>query len=129
LKPMDKMDVYLDFTHNYFKDAGQVSDSINHIGFEVAYVPTRRFGLNFRYTYSKWNDLKDVLARNPDAYKSYHNLFAEARFLGTSNDEFVLQYGESGLTPLSIITFDPYGGSYPVLQTQHIVRMYYRRRF
>jgi len=30
---------------------------------------------------------------------------------------------------LASIVFDPYGGSLSVLDTQHIVRLFYRRKF
>lgn len=128
-EPLDNLDLYLDYTRNSFKSAGLIDDNINHIGLEAAYTPTKKLGFYLRYTFSRWNDLTLMTQSASHYYLSHHNVFTEFRYLPSADDEFVLQYGESGRSPLAIIKYDPFGGSLATLDTQHIVRMYYRRKF
>lgn len=129
LDPTEDLEIYLDYTRNEFKSAGQIDDNMNHVGIEVSYVPTKKFGLFFRYTYSRWNDINRMLSGFDKIYLGHHNFFTEFRYSPTPDDEFAFQYGESGISPTAITTFDPFGGSLATLATRHIVRMYYRRRF
>lgn len=128
-EPLENLDIYLDYTRNEFKSAGLIDDNINHMGLEVAYTPTKKFGLYLRYTYSRWNDLTLMTQGASHYYLGHHNFYSEFRYLPSEDDELVLGYGESGRSPLAIVTFDPFGGSIATLDTQHIVRMYYRRKF
>jgi hypothetical protein len=123
------MEIYLDYTRNEFKSAGQIDDNINHVGLEFSYLPTKQVGMYFRYTYSRWNDINRMLDGYDKIYLSHHNFFTEFRYLPTADDEFVMQYGESGRSPVSVINFDPFGGSLATLDTCHILRLYYRRKF
>lgn len=127
--PTQNTEIYLDYTRNEFKSAGQIDDNINHIGCEFAYQMSKKLGFFFRYTYSHWNDINKMLAGDTEVYFGHHNFFTEFRYSPTSDDEFSLQYGESGITPVGTITFDPFGGSLATLDTQHIVRAYYRKKF
>ena len=129
LNPADKMEIYLDYTRNEFKSAGQIDDNINHVGLEFSYLPTEKVGMYLRYTYSRWNDINRMLDGYDKIYLSHHNFFTEFRYLPTADDELVMQYGESGRSPVSVINFDPFGGSLATLDTCHIVRFYYRRKF
>lgn len=129
IEPADNLNIYLDYTRNIFKSAGQIDDNMNHVGLEVSYLPTKKFGFFFKYTYSRWNDINRMLASQDKIYIGHHNLFSEFRWFPSADDEFVLQYGESGLTPIATVSYDPYGGSQATLDTRHIVRMYYRRNF
>lgn len=129
LNPLENLEIYLDYTRNEFKSAGQIDDNINHIGLEVGYTPTKKLGLYTRYTYSRWNDLTLMRQGYSDYYLGHHSFFGELRYLPTSDDEFILQYGDSGRSPIAIINFDPYGGSLSTLDTRHIFRIYYRRKF
>jgi hypothetical protein len=130
INPIENMEIYIDYTRNEFKSAGQIDDNINHIGFETSYMPTKKIGLNFKYTYSRWNDLTRMLTGAYDKiYLGHHNVFVEFRYFPSQYDELVLQYGESGRAPIATVAFDPFGGGSPVLDTQHIVRGYYRRKF
>lgn len=128
-EPTQKMDICLDYTRNEFKSAGLIDDNINHIGLELAYTPVKKLGFFLRYTYSRWNDLNLMLQPTDHYYLGHHNFYSEFRFTPSEDDEFVLQYGESGRSPLAIIKYDPFGGSLATLDTQHITRIYYRRRF
>jgi hypothetical protein len=129
LEPVDNLDIYLDYTRNEFKSAGQIDDNINHIGFEASYMPTKELAFYFRYAFSRWNDVNRMNSGLSKIYLSHHNFFTELRYLPTSEDEFVLQYGESGRSPIAIVTFDPFGGSLATLDTRHILRLYYRKKF
>jgi len=128
LTPADKLDIYLDYTRNEFELAGQNSDNMNHVGLELAYMPTKKLGMLFKYTYSRWKDL-DRLQAGVTKPVGHHNFFSELRYLMTGEDEFILQYGEGNTSPIGNIDFDPYGGSLLTIDTQHIIRAYYRRKF
>lgn len=129
LNPLENLEIYLDYTRNEFKSAGQIDDNMNHIGFEVSYAPTKKIGFYTRYTYSRWNDLTLMTQGYSKYYLGHHNFFGEFRYFPSKDDEFVMQYGESGRSPIATITFDPFGTALPTLDTQHIFRIYYRRKF
>ncbi len=129
VNPMENLEIYLDYTRNEFKSAGQIDDNINHIGLEVSYLPTKKIGLAFKYTYSKWNDLTLMQQGYSGYYLGHHNVFTEFRYMPSLDSEFVMQYGESGTTALATAFVDPFGSSLPTLNTQHIFRLFYRKKF
>ncbi|MCU0665974.1 MAG: hypothetical protein MUF05_02640 [Candidatus Omnitrophica bacterium] len=129
LKPSDQMQIYLDYTRNEFKSAGGIDNNINHIGMELAYLPTKKLNFFLRYTYSRWNDVNRMLDGENKVYLGHHNFFAEARYAASIDDELIMQYGDGGITPSAIKSYDPFSGGYSVLDTRHIVRLYYRRKF
>lgn len=129
VNPIEKMQVYLDYTRNEFKSAGQIDNNINHVGMEVAYTPVKKIGIFFRYTYSRWNDISRMLTGYDKIYLGHHNFFTEFRYLPSDDDELTFQYGESGISPIATTTYDPFGGSIATLDTRHIIRIYYRRKF
>jgi len=128
--PLQNMEIYLDYTRNEFETASLISDNMNHVGFEVAYMPTKKMGMILKYTYSRSKDI-DRLQSGLTSPVGHHNFFSEFRYLPTRDDELILEYGTgevaSSITNLS--SNDPYGGSLLTLDTQHIFRAYYRRRF
>ena len=128
MQPISNMDIYLDYTRNIFESAGQNSDGMNHVGFEMAYMPAKKFGMALKYTYSRWQDTDRLVAGNTSPL-GHHNFFGEFRYLPSVDDELILQYGEGNTSPVGNITFDPYGGSLLSIDTQHIFRAYYRRKF
>jgi len=127
--PFEKLEFYLDYTRNEFKGSGQIDDNMNHIGFEASYRPSEKIGIYLRYAYSRWNDINRMLSGLEKIYLGHHNLFAEFKYLPTPDDEFIMQYGESGRSPIATIVNDPFGGSLLTLDTRHILRAYYRRKF
>ncbi|MDD5653841.1 MAG: hypothetical protein PHT31_06775, partial [Candidatus Omnitrophica bacterium] len=129
LTPLEHLDIYLDYTRNEFKSAGQIDDNMNHVGFEANYSPTKKMAIYFRYSYSRWNDLERMLEGFDKIYLGHHNFFAEFKYMPSPDDELALQYGESGRSPIATVSYDPFGGSQATLDTQHIVRAYYRKRF
>jgi hypothetical protein len=128
IQPLCNMDIYLDYTRNEFESAGQNSDSMNHVGIEMTYMPCEKIGLVLKYTYSRWQDTDRLVAglTNP---LGHHNFFSEFRYLPSKNDELILQYGEGNTSTIGNLTQDPYGGSALTIDTAHIFRAYYRRRF
>lgn len=129
LTPVKDLEIYLDYTRNEFKSAGQIDDNINHIGFEASYLPFKKLGVYFKYVYSRWNDLTLMTQGYSKYYLSHHNFFTELRYLPDDFDEFVFQYGEAGRSNVSTTYTDPFSSGLPVLDTQHIFRVYYRRKF
>jgi len=127
--PIEKLEVYLDYTRNEFEKAGQISDGMNHFGAEIGWLPTAKSGLYLRYTYSLWQDLADV-QRGLTKTSGHHNLFAALRYLMSKDDEFILEYGVSPNYPITeLVSNDPFGGSLATIDTQHIIRFFYRRKF
>ncbi|MDD3984014.1 MAG: tetratricopeptide repeat protein [Candidatus Omnitrophica bacterium] len=126
--PAENMEIYLDYTRNQYGIAGPISSDMNHVGLEFAYLPWKKLGFYTRYVYSRWKDL-DRLRQGISKTVGHHNFFSEVRYMNSSVDELVLQFGECGRTVLASIVFDPYGGSLSALDTQHIVRLFYRRKF
>ncbi|MBU0503491.1 MAG: tetratricopeptide repeat protein [Candidatus Omnitrophica bacterium] len=128
LNPMDNMEIYLDYTRNEFESAGQISEEMNHIGTEVGYLPNKKLGLFFRYVYSRWQDL-DRLRQGITSPRGHHNLFSEIRYMRTKDEEFVISYGDGGYMPVGAMASDPFGGGLSALDIQHIIRLFYRKKF
>ncbi|PIP18856.1 MAG: hypothetical protein COT38_00030 [Candidatus Omnitrophica bacterium CG08_land_8_20_14_0_20_41_16] len=125
---LENMEIYFDYTRNEFEAASLNSDNMNHIGMELTYMPTPKFGMVFKYIYSRCQDV-DRLTQGITEPVGHHNFSSEFRYLPSKDDEFILQYGEGNYSPIGNIVMDPYGGSMLTLDTQHIIRAYYRRRF
>jgi hypothetical protein len=129
---MEKMQIYLDFTRNAYEKAGQVDDNMNHVGFEIAYSPNKKISAFIRYTYSRWQDLEQLTQGVTEMF-GHHNAFLELIYRRTEDEDFTFQYGESSRDPymggVLDIGWDPYGGSLRTIDTQHIFRLYYRRKF
>lgn len=128
VQPMDKMDIYLDYTRNEFASAGQNSDNMNHVGIEMTYMPCEKFGMALKYTYSRWQDV-DRLAAGETNSLGHHNFFSEFRYLPSKDDEVTLQYGEGNTSTIGNMSLDPYGGTLLAIDTAHMIRAYYRRKF
>jgi len=128
IMPISNLELYLDYTRNQFESAAQNSDGMNHIGIEMTYMPTKKFGMALKYTYSRWQDTDRLVAGNTNPL-GHHNFFGEFRYLPSKDDEFILQYGEGNTSNLGNFSLDPYGGTALTIDTAHILRAYYRRRF
>jgi hypothetical protein len=130
LTPTDKIQLYLDYTRNDFKKAGQISDGMNHYGAEIGYLPTKKLGFYTRYTYSIWQDLDRVIEGGDNKTIGHHNIFITTRYSPTKDQEFDIEYGVSPNYPvIESTTSDPLGGSLQTIDTVHIIRLYYRRKF
>jgi hypothetical protein len=130
--PAKEWDLYLDYTRNEFTKAGQVDDNMNHVGFELGYTPMPKLSLFLKYTYSRWQDL-DKLDAGINKVFGHHNAFFEMIYRPSESEDFTFQYGEASRNPYNggvmDIGWDPYGGSLRTIDTQHIFRLYYSRRF
>lgn len=129
LRPWKNWEIFLDFTRNEYEYAGQISDDINHGGIEIGFHPTEKLGFFGKYVYSQLQDLVMMNNGQDVRYENHHNFFFETRYSFTDDDQLTFQFGEFGRTAQAIIGLDPFGGSFPVLDTQAIYRLYYRRKF
>ena len=130
--PMKNMEIYIDYTRNEYETASLINDSMNHVGMEITYMPVEKVGMSFKYIYSRCKDIvyngSDYVLT--DGVVGHHNFFAEFRYMPSKDDEFSMQYGVGDTSSLgNIASLDPYGGSMLTLDTQHIIRVYYRRKF
>jgi len=129
--PLKNLEFYVDYTYNDYKLAGPVDDNMNHVGFECSYMPSPKFSMFLRYTFSRWRDL-NYLSINTDP-TDHHNFFAEFTYRKSENEDFTFQYGEAMRDPymggVLDIGYDPFGGSMKTIDTEHIFRLYYRRKF
>lgn len=131
LKLMEKWMIYLDYTRNPNKFAGNIDDNINHWGVETSYVPFERFGLFARYTFSKWYNLEKLANNNELKYQSYNNMFLEGRYFKKDDMKLSLQYGVGPSYTTDVSTTNPSVAYYssPVLETEHLIRMIYEKKF
>lgn len=131
LKPADQWTVYLDYTHNPNKFAGNIDDNVNHYGLETCFVPTDKWGFFARYTFVKMNDLAQMVNNGQLNYQGHSNAFLEARYARTRDSKLSMQYGVGPAYSTSVSTSNPslaYSNA-PVLDTQHIIRMTYEKKF
>ena len=133
IMPLENMEIYLDYTRNEYETASLVNDNMNHIGLEVTYMPTKKMGMSFKYIYSRSKDIVQLPSSDfalTDHPVGHHNFFGEFRYLPSKDDELILQYGAGDTSSISnLASLDPYGGGMLTLDTQHLFRAYYRRRF
>ena len=86
-------------------------------------------GFVFKYTFSRAQDINELINGNTKLY-SYHNFFSEFRYKPSKEDELVMSYGVGDTSGIgNLASLDPYGGGLLTLETQHIIRAYYRKRF
>ncbi|NQT75141.1 MAG: hypothetical protein HQ566_01315, partial [Candidatus Omnitrophica bacterium] len=128
-RPFSKLTGILSFTRNVNKYAIGLDDNINHIGLELDYKHNERLTFGFKYIYSK---LKDVYRQNQEGgvhYEGHHNFFAELDYNIDEEQKFSLLFGEFvAYAPLEDL-YAPAKWSLSALDTQHIVRMFYNRKF
>ncbi|MBF0620037.1 MAG: hypothetical protein HQL19_07710 [Candidatus Omnitrophica bacterium] len=131
-KPTDVWNVYVDYARNPNKFAGNIDDNMNHVGIESSYVPTKSLGFFARYTMAKMYDIDRLYNGEGLHYTTYNNVFLEARYLGTKDSKYSLQYGVGPAYMVSgMTTIDPRLSYYtaPVLDTEHSIRMTYEKKF
>lgn len=131
-KPDSNWDIYLDYTRNPYEWAGPLDDNLNHISLSTIYSPTKNLQLYAKYTWSRMNDINEVVY-NPGGdieFESHHNIFAEAQYLFKDESRFTVSFGVGPSVYSGYATSNPYGGSIsPVLDTQHMIRMSYTKNF
>lgn len=131
--PFDNLEMYFSYTRNEYEKAGAVDDNINHSGVEIYYAPFAKLRTGLIYQYSRWQDL-DLIAQGDTRMKGHHNFFADLMYLISKDQDLTLQFGEASRAPVfgEIISTsrDPYSGNtWRCLDTEHIIRLFYRLRF
>jgi len=125
--PTSRWEFILGYTFNENKYASGIDDNINHLRLEANYLPSDKLTFWFKYIYSKLIDVyKQNKYQRSDFYEGHHNIFFGSEYRLNKDESLTFLYGEF------IGYNDPYGQSnltLSALDTQHIFRMYYRRKF
>jgi len=128
-KPFSKLTGILSYTRNVNKHAIGLDDNVNHIGLELDYRHTEKLSFGFKYIYTK---LIDVYRQNKGEgvyYDGHHNIFAQIDYNIDADQRFSILFGEFvAYAPIEDL-YQPAKWSLSSLDTQHIVRMYYNRKF
>jgi hypothetical protein len=128
-RPTDELEFYLDFAYNENKKSGQIDDNMNHYGLEIAYTPTQKLSFLFKYSVASWIDMLELNSTGREIYDWHHNIFIQTQYHLDMSSDLIFDYGVGGITPLGTVTYDPFGGALAVLDTQHIMRLYYKKTF
>lgn len=131
IHPDNRWNLYVDYTYNPNKFAGNIDDNMNHFGVESSYLFSPRFGLFGRYTFARWNDLHTLVNGHETKYTAYNNAFLETRYLPSQDQKLSLMYGVGPAYTVATSAANPILAYYssPVLSTQHVVRMAYEKKF
>ncbi|MBL7198351.1 MAG: hypothetical protein ISS47_09680 [Candidatus Omnitrophica bacterium] len=129
LNPREDLEIYLDWARNEFESAGQIDNNINHIGLELAYMPTEKLGFLFKYVHSSTNDIVRMNKNEGCISQDHDNFYGAFRYRISDFDQLMLEYGVGESPLLGSGTTDPYRGSLSTLDTQHIFRIYYTKDF
>jgi len=129
LRPKDNLEIYLDYGRNEYEWAQIIDDNTNHIGLEISYLPTEKIGLYGRYVYSRCKDISELNEDSRVEKRSHHTFFSEVRLRIKKDSELIAQYGVGGIAGAAESTYSPFGGGVATLDTQHIARVYYRKKF
>ena len=131
LTPSDKWHVYLDYTRNPNKFAGNIDDNMNHYSIETSYVPTRKIGFFARYTLSQGYDINRLVNDRVLQDRDYNNFFFEMRMILPKDVTMSLSYGVGPAYNVTTSATNPYLEYFStgVLQTQHIIRIVFDKKF
>jgi len=128
-KPFSKLTGILSFTRNIDKHAIGIDDNINHIGLELDYKHNEKLCFGFKYIYSKVIDIYRQNKGEGVNYDGHHNMFVNMDYSIDEYQRFVMEFGEFvAYTPVEGL-YQPGKWSLSALDTQHILRMYYNRKF
>jgi hypothetical protein len=131
LTPTEKWHIYLDYTRNPNKFAGNIDDNMNHYGIETSYVPTPKIGFFARYTLSQGYDINRLVNNHSLENRDFNNFFFEARMILPKDVTMSIQYGVGPAYNVETQSTDPALAFYAttVLQTQHIIRIVFDKKF
>ncbi len=132
LIPTDKWHVYLDYTRNSNVFAGNIDDNMNHFGIETSYLISKTWGVFSRYTYTRWNDFKELSLPTPNIdYRGYHNLYFASHWVFAPDSWLAMEYGVGPAYNVATNTYDPRLAFYAttVLNTQHLIRLSVLKKF
>lgn len=127
LTPNQQWEHILGLTYNGNKYATGIDDNINHVRLETTYRPTDKWTFWVKYVYSMLIDVyKQNKFQRDDFFEGHHNFFFSSEYKINKDETFTLMYGEF------VGYDDPYEQSnwtLSALDTRHIWRMFYRRKF
>jgi hypothetical protein len=131
LTPTQKWHIYLDYTRNPNKFAGNIDDNMNHYGIETSFVPTPNIGFFFRYTLSQGYDINRLVNNHSLENRDFNNFFFETRMILPKDLILSIQYGVGPAYNIVTQNTDPALAFYAttVVQTQHIVRIVFDKKF
>ncbi len=131
LTPNERWNIYLDYTRNPNKFAGNIDDHSNHFGLESSYKFSDKWGVYGRYTLTRMYDLGRLVHDDVLDYQTYHNLFFEARYCHNKDSRLSLMYGVGPAYNIGVQGVNPTMAYYsaPSVATQHIVRLLYQQKF
>src|SRR3989338_4963339 len=125
--PQEAWEFILGYTFNENKYASGIDDNINHVGLETRYAPSDKLTFWLKYIYSRLIDVyKQNKYQRSDFYEGHHNVFFGSEYKIDPESSFTFLYGEF------VGYDDPYQQalwSLSALDTQHIYRLFYRRKF
>lgn len=125
--PGKEWEFILGYAFNENKHASGIDDNINHFRLEANYIPSDKLTFWFKYIYSRLIDVyKQNKERRSDFYEGHHNAFFGSEYLLNKDESFTLLYGEF------VGYNDPYqqtNFTLSALDTQHIFRLFYKRKF
>ena len=128
-RPFSKLTGILSFTRNIDKHTIGLDDNVNHIGLELDYQHSEKLSLGFKYAYSKIIDVFRQHIGEGVHYDGHHNIFVEMAYSIDEDQEFIMEFGEfAGYAPVEgLYQMDKW--SLSTLDTQHIFRVHYNRKF
>ena len=130
LRPSRDLGIDFDYTKNDFKFASGIDSNINHFGTSVKYRFTPKLAGFLKYTFSKAYNLYRLNTSGDLKYEDHHNVFMELDYNVTEYGLLTIQFGEgSVVSPVWGASASPFGDFYPTLDTQHILRIYYKGEF
>ena len=129
--PTKEWDIYIDYTRNPNKFAGNIDDNSNHFGIESSYKLSSKWGIYGRYTYSRMYALERLVNDHVLDYQTHHNFYFETRYCHTKDSKLSLMYGVGPAYNFSVQGINPTMAYYasPSVDTQHIVRLIYQQKF
>ncbi len=130
LRPSERMAVDFDYTKNDFKFAQGIDDNINHFGTSVGYRFNNRLVGYLKYTFSRANNIYRLNTDGGLKYEDHHNVYMKFDYVVTESSLLTVEFGEGAfIDEAALAGYSPFGDFYPVLDTRHILRVYYHGTF
>ncbi len=125
--PFEQWQFILGHTFNENKHATGIDDNVNHTSLEADYMPNEKLTFWCKYIYSQLIDIyKQNKEQRTDIFEGHHNVFFGSQYRFNKDESFTFLFGEF------VGYDDPYeqgNWTLSALDTQHIVRLFYRRKF
>lgn len=130
LTPSEVWHIYLNYTRNPNEFAGNFDDNMNHYAIETSYVPTPKIGFFASCTFSQGYDVNRLVNDQELDYRDYVNFFFETRMILPKEVTMSIQYGVGPSYNIQTSATNPnLTYSSVVLQTEHIVRIVFDKKF